>query len=121
MPFVISNGQIGAFQEDARTRYVRSLVKFLQDEVPGAAGDGKEYLFEFTWSMINKAEGYGLKTQRDVAVYVTAAYLLGQDFEDHFHVAKQVLTSSLPGPDKANWLQNASVALIDSREASPII
>lgn len=114
-PFTITNSQVSAFQDDAEVRYVRSLVKFLQDEVPGAAEDDSEYLFAFTDSMVKKAVGYGLETKRDAAVYVTTSYLLGQDFEEHFRVAKQVLTSSLPAKDKAAWLQNAAVALIDSK------
>jgi hypothetical protein len=114
-PFMVTNGQIAAFKEDAETRYIRSLVKFLQDEVPGAAGDDNEELFRITKAMVRKAEAYGLGTKQDAAVYVTTAYLLGLDFEEHFHVAKEILTSSLPGPDKARWLQDASIALIDSK------
>lgn len=114
-PFTITNGQVSVFQDDAEAGYIRSLVKFLQDEVPGAAGDDKEYLAGFTAAMVKKAVDYGLKTKKDAAVYVTSAYLLGQDFEEQFHDAKKVLTSSLPGPDKANWLQNATVALIESK------
>jgi hypothetical protein len=48
-------------------------------------------------------------------VYVTTTYLLGLDFEEHFHVAKEILTSSLPSMDKATWLRDAAVALIDSK------
>jgi hypothetical protein len=83
--------------------------------VPGAAEDDSEYLFDITKKMVKKAVDYGLKTKRDAAVYVTTSYLLGQDFEEHFHVAKEILTSSLPGMDKATWLQNAAVALINSK------
>jgi hypothetical protein len=113
--FTITNGQMSAFEEDAETRYIRSLVKFLQDEVPGAAGDDSEELFGITKAMVKKAEGYGLRTKRDAAVYVTTTYLLGLDFEEHFHVAKEILTSSLPSMDKATWLRDAAVALIDSK------
>jgi hypothetical protein len=115
MVFKITDNQISAFEKDAEERYIRDLVKFLQDEVPGAAEDDCKKLFEITKAMVKKAADYGLKTKRDAAIYVTTVYLLGLDFEEHFHVAKEILTSSLPGMDKANWLQDAAVALIDSK------
>jgi hypothetical protein len=115
MVFKISHNQVSAFEKDAEEKYIRDLVKFLQDEVPGAAEDDSEKLFEFTRAMVKKAADYGLKTKRDAAIYVTTAYTLGLDFEEDFHVAKEILTSSLPGMDKANWLQDAAVALIDSK------
>lgn len=118
-PFTIGAGQLSAFKADAEARFVQSLVKFLQDEVPGAAEDDQEKLFNFTKAMVEKARGYGLTTKRDAAIYVTTAYLLGQDFEENLELAKEVLTSSLPGPDKASWLQDASIALIDSKGRTP--
>jgi hypothetical protein len=110
---------MSAFQDDSEARYVLSLVKFLQDEVPGAAGDDAGYLVNFVKSMVKRAEGYELTTRRDVAVYVTTAYMLGEDFEEHFHVAKEILTASLPGCEKASRLQTESLALIDSRGRTP--
>jgi hypothetical protein len=111
-PFKIGERQLTAFREDAEQRYVASVVAFLKDNVPEAAKDKPEALTAFVTAMVNRAKGYGLGTKRDAAIYVTTAYMLGENFEDHFEVAQKVLKSSLPGPDKAEWLQQATLSLL---------
>ncbi|MDR3752325.1 MAG: hypothetical protein P4K93_03140 [Terracidiphilus sp.] len=115
----IRDDQFSTLQAEGGAGYIRSLVQFLRDEVPGTAEEDEKYLLDFVKAMVEKAKGYGLKTKRDAAVYVISAYMLGRDFEEDLQVAKRVLSSSLPGPDKAKWLQDATVSLIDSRGRPP--
>jgi hypothetical protein len=120
-PFKISDRQLAAFRENAERRYISSVASFLQSNVPEAAKDEPEALTAFVSSMVDKAKGYGLASQHDVAVYATTAYLLGENFEDqfedHFDPAHRVLSSSLPGPDKAEWLEHAALSLLTSGES----
>jgi hypothetical protein len=115
-PFKIGERQLTAFQEDAERRYVGSVVEFLKKNVPEAAEDKPEALHGFVAAMVNKAKGYGLANRHDAAVYVTTSYLLGENFEEHFEVARTVLDSSLPSPKKVEWLQQATVFLLNSGE-----
>lgn len=117
-PFKIGERQLTAFREDAERRYVASVATFLKDNVPEAADDKPEVLNAFVAAMVDKAKGYGLGTKREAAVYVTTAYLLGENFEDHFEVAQKVLKSSLPGLDKAEWLQQATMTLLSASTRS---
>ena len=118
-PFTIRASQFEAFESAAEERFVQGLVAFLRESVPGASDDPPGELKAFTESMVRKAEGYGLTTQRDAAIYTTCAYMLGENFEEHFHPARRTLNSTLPGPDKAAWLTDATVALIDSQGRLP--
>ena len=111
-PFKIGERQHSAFREDAERRYVISVADFLKKNVAEAAKDKPEALNAFVAAMVKKAKGYGMDSKRDAAVYVTTSYLLGENFEDHFEVAHQVLGSSLPPSDKAEWLQQATVLLL---------
>jgi hypothetical protein len=111
-PFKIGERQHTAFREDAERRYVASVADFLKENVPEAAKDKPEALRAFVAAMVKRAKEYGMATKRDAAVYVTTSYLLGENFEDDFEVARQVLDSSLPSPDKAEWLQQATVLLL---------
>jgi hypothetical protein len=115
-PFKIGERQHTAFREDAERRYVASVAEFLKSHVPEAAADKPEALHAFVAAMVKKAKGYGLATRNDAAVYVTTSYLLGEDFEEHFEVAHKVLGSSLPAQEKAEWLQTATVILLNSGE-----
>jgi hypothetical protein len=117
-PFKIGERQLTAFREDAERRYVSSVVTFLKDNVPEAADDKPEALNAFVTAMVDKAKGYGLGTKRETAIYVTTAYLLGENFEDHFEVAQKVLKSSLPSLDKAEWLQQATMTLLSASTRS---
>ncbi len=120
-PFKIGERQHTAFREDAERRYVASVADFLRKNVAEAIKDEPEALLAFVAAMVKKARDYRMATRRDVAVYVTTSYLLGENFEDHFEVARQVLDSSLPSSDKAEWLQQATVLLLlnaDERKQS---
>ena len=115
-PFKIGEQQHEAFREDAERRYVASVAEFLTKNVPEAAADKPEVLNVFVAAMVKKAKGYGMNSQRDAAVYVTTSYLLGENFEEYLRDARQVLGSSLPPQDKAEWLQQATVLLFVQAE-----
>lgn len=60
---------------------------------------------------LDMARGYGLVSDQDLGVYVTAAYLLGADFDTRFPEVKAVLTSAMTARDKTIWLQDWNLAL----------
>ena len=114
--FKIGERQLTAFRKDAEERFVASVAAFLKKNIPEAAEDKPEALTAFVSAMLKKAKAYGLMTRHDAAVYVTTSYLLGENFEEHFQVAQTVFGSSLPPPSKVEWLQQATVALLNSGE-----
>jgi hypothetical protein len=118
-PFTIRTAQFEGLALGVERIFVRSLADFLREEVPDARDDPPEELLAFTSAMVRKAAGYGLILRRDAAIYTICAYLLGENFEEHFHPALRTLNSKLPSPDKAEWLQNATVVLIDSQGRLP--
>jgi hypothetical protein len=113
-PFTIGQGQLAAFREDAERRYIAAVADFLKKNVPEAAEDDPQSLTAFVSAMVPKAKSYGLTTRRHAAIYVTTSYLLGEGFEEHFDIAHRVLTSTHPAPDKVEWLQQATISLLNS-------
>jgi hypothetical protein len=114
MTIKIRSEQLLAFEEGVKTRYIRSLAEFIKTTVPEASGDSPEDLIRFVEGMVKRAQSYGMKSHRDAAIYVTTAYLLGENFEKHFRIAEQVLNSALPAAVKAQWLKDAALVLIGS-------
>ncbi|KHD11469.1 hypothetical protein PN36_29115 [Candidatus Thiomargarita nelsonii] len=55
---------------------------------------------------VSKARSYGLETERQIANYVTTAWLLGQQFDTEFPAAQEMLNSSNYSHDeKSLWLE----------------
>ena len=63
---------------------------------------------------IDRGHSYGLHSQRQLAVYVTTAWLLGADFDTKFPAAEEMLSSHRSGSAKQQWLSEFTQELFKS-------
>ncbi|WNG41510.1 hypothetical protein F0U61_53390 [Archangium violaceum] len=78
---IIRKSQLDAFAEQARERFVRKVVAYLRKTFAPARDMADGSLHDFVLAQVRKAEGYGLVTECDAALYVLAAWRFGADFD----------------------------------------
>ena len=96
-----SQEQLAAFGDDA---FAEQLTDFLRERFPDAAAQ----------EQIDRGHSYGLHSQRQLAVYVTTAWLLGADFDTKFPAAEEMLSSHRSGSAKQQWLSEFTQELFKS-------
>lgn len=102
---VIRDAQMEVFREYAFKRYEEKLVDFLWHQLVEARTIPKEELEVFVHEQVTKARSYQLSTERQIAVYVTTAWLLGREFDVKFWQASDQLNSTeLSADEKIKWL-----------------
>jgi hypothetical protein len=90
----IRKEQMAVFAEIAARQFEDGMVEYIQGAFPKAYGDLKELrireIIRVGW---DKAQSYGLKSERGVRVYVSLMFLLGSgfDMDQQLPWAKQVL------------------------------
>jgi hypothetical protein len=112
----IRKEQIDAFRLAAEHDYEIRLVRFLQGRFPDAAREPEATLLEGVRPQIANARGYGLITEQQIATYVTAAWLLGADFDREFPAAQQMLVSGAPADENSDWLARFTKELFKTLE-----
>lgn len=102
---IIRNAQMEVFREYAFERYEEKLVNYLWHKLVEARAIPKEELEVFVHEQVTKARSYQLSTERQIAVYVTTAWLLGGEFDVKFWQASEQLNSAeLSADEKIEWL-----------------
>jgi hypothetical protein len=115
----IREDQMDALAESQAELFDERLARFLRGQFPEAADEPPEELRAAVREQVMKAEGYGLTTERQAAVYVTCAWLLGLDFDADFPAALDMLASEeYPPEDKADWLERWAESLFGALEGS---
>jgi hypothetical protein len=113
---LIRKEQMNAFQQATDSIYEMRLFHFLQNQFPDAAREAEVSLVEGIKAQIAKARGYGLLTERQIAVYITSAWLMGGDFDQEFPAAREMLRSNVTPDDKSDWLERFTEELFDRLE-----
>jgi hypothetical protein len=95
-----------ALQRVPEDEYLERVVDLLRDTFSEAASDTREELRPETERQIRKARGYGLETERQIALYVLTAVRIGPEFDVQQAPAREVLNSRQYTPDqKVEWLE----------------
>ncbi len=104
--------QLEAFSTNQEDNFAERVVRFLQLQFPDAAQEDSSKLLTVVKRQIFKAESYGIEFEQDLAIYTTAAWLLGPDFDTEFPAAFAVLSSpKMQGQKKAAWLRDFATEL----------
>jgi hypothetical protein len=102
---IIRNAQMEVFREYAFERYEEKLVNYLWHHLAEARTIPREELEVFVHEQVTKARFYQFSTERQIAVYVTTAWLLGGEFDVKFWQASDQLNSAeLSADEKIEWL-----------------
>src|SRR4029079_12112698 len=106
---------------DAQSKAVREgfedrLVEFLRGEFPEAKKEPDAEIRVVVHEQVDRAIGYGLAAERQAAIYLTTAWLLGKAFDEECPGARDILTSPLYAPEEkadrlAKWTERLFVAL----------
>lgn len=98
------------------TLLAERLVEFLRAQFPEAHEIDSDELFDGVTVQIGKAIAYGFQTERDIAQYSMAAFLMGECFDTTFDVPRAILGSSaIAFDEKARsitaWVERMFLAL----------
>ena len=100
-----------------RAIFIDRVTGFLIQRFPDAGQLERSELAEAIARQIEKAEAYGLCTERHATKYVVTAWLLGVDFDTEFPAAREVLPSKkLTAEEKVDWLQAWTTAIFAALE-----
>ncbi len=101
----IRKDQMATLSEPMGDQFVDGLVAFLREEFDDARRERVKDLEPGVRAQVQKARSYNLVTREQIATYVTAAWLLGVEFDTEFPAVKDVLPSEAYTADqKADWL-----------------
>jgi hypothetical protein len=113
----IREDQLEALAAPSAEAFAERLARFLCEQFPEASEEPPAELRAAVGGQAERARGYGLTTERQAAVYVTCAWLLGPDFDAEFPAAREMLgTDEYPPEDKADWLERWVEALFGALE-----
>lgn len=111
-PYVlIRNEQMDAFRRASDRVYEMRLLRFLKHQFPDAAQAPDGPLLSEIREQIANARAYGIVTERQIATYITSAWLLGGDFDGEFPAAQTMLNSEASGKAKSEWLEQFTKGL----------
>ncbi len=109
---ILSEQQLAALNAESEKLYLDRLLALLGECFPDAAEVPAAELRQAVGEEIEKARGYGLLHEDEIAVYVVTAWQLGRDFDRFFPAATLVLESEdYSGPEKRDWLQEWTLVM----------
>ena len=112
----VRSEQIAALDQHQSRDYELRLTKFLQEQFADAASEPADMLLPEVAAQIQRARGYGLLSENEIANYVISAWLLGKDFDQEFPAAKQVLRAPISGNMKAHFLEQWAKQIFEELE-----
>ena len=114
---IISISQQSKLAELLDARFIDRMAQMLLDRQEPNQQQPIDHLRLDVKRMVQKAQQYGMNTERDAAGFVVTAFLLGEDFDRQFPAAGPVLQSNaLSGEDKAAWLANWTTEMFQTLE-----
>jgi len=113
MPVKIRPSQAQQLSDASYRRFIDNLVSFIRDQHVDAMADPVPALRSQVESFAADAEQYSLETERQIASYVNACWVLGPGFTEAFPVMGATLRSPLNDPDlKAGWLDRKTKEIV---------
>ncbi len=102
--FIVTDQQLQAFGLALFGDKIKNLLATFESGLSEQAGlEIEKHLSD----LVEQAAGYGLMSEKQVAVFVFASWLLGLGFEQKFQPVRQtLLDEGLSADEKARWLKN---------------
>lgn len=105
--------QIEVLREYMERQFEDKVINFLRRHFEETQNEPREELRLVVREQIAKARSYELETERQIMIYMVAAWSMGQEFDTQFPEAQEILTSSEYSPDEkserlAEWDENLS-------------
>jgi hypothetical protein len=113
--FTISNEQFFELGGQRKKEFAMQLIGVLREDHEEARQLEDERFFDAVAGQIDKALGYGIFHEKNIAVYVVTAFLLGASFDEEFPAVQEFLPDeSLDEDTRANALQQWGQMLFES-------
>jgi hypothetical protein len=106
----VSDDQLTAMARARDTRFVTRLTERLGRRFPGrmaSFGVEREAEEPFVAALVNRARGYGIRYEADIALYLDAAMTLGPQFDTdpmHPEIATVLSNPELTGDEKMDFV-----------------
>ena len=114
MMFEISSVALAALGRQSDRDFVVKLARFLHENVPALSSEAPADLVAAVSALTERARGYGLTTERSIAVFALTAAYLGLDFDTAFPPATAVLSAQdMTEAAKARWLEDWTTQLFE--------
>ena len=115
---IIRNEQFRACADLLDVGFASRLMDFLIASYPDSREVAPAELRGAVDRQIARAKFYDFQLEQDISVYVTTAYLLGEDFDIFFPVVHNLLGTDMPANRKSEWLQDWTRELIQTLEGT---
>lgn len=109
--------QVDTLGASASEEYCERVAEHLREHFTDAREVPHVELLEGVRLQVARAGSYGFVIEEQVATYVTTAWLLGDDFDVVFPVAREILTSARSADERSQRLRELAVALLDTLES----
>lgn len=88
---ILRDVQIEAFRAAARRAFADALADRFREQEPSAARLDRAELRAFVRAQVDRADGYGLDTERGAALFLIAAWHLGDGFDLRLRAGKRLI------------------------------
>lgn len=112
----ISNQAFAAFERESQANFITKACLALRSAIPSLADEPEPAFRQHVVSLVGQARGYGLKSNEEIAIYLTTAGLMGVDFVDRFRGARDILEGRENGGRKAELLESLTLAILEALE-----
>ncbi|KYG03089.1 hypothetical protein BE21_53405 [Sorangium cellulosum] len=109
----IKRDQAGALSALARSAFRERLVRFVQENCNGAARVSRSELSQTVKFLIERAESYGIETERQVAIFVVTRWVIGEKFDSVFsQIERMLIDDSIGADEKTSRLREYAMDLL---------
>ena len=101
----IRQEQVDALSKRSAAEFVPRLAAFLRKHFPNAREEPIHRLQSEVEQQVRRARFHGMETEKQIANYVTAAWILGPDFDREIARVQRVLGNPIfTAQNKSEWL-----------------
>lgn len=112
--FIITDQQLSEFGKFA---FLEKLLNLFYEIKMPLSPEDESLLRQHINGLTVQAQQYGLQTEKQVAVFIFASWLMGLGFEQKFSIVKQTLSNqNLNADQKMLWLSNWTSSIFNTLE-----
>lgn len=97
-------------------RFCESIVLFLRQQFPSDAKLKSGDLQDWVARSVQRAQKYGLETERQALTFILAAWILGDQFDHDARVRAALTGPGRPAQNKMEWLRGWMRVMLTMQE-----
>jgi hypothetical protein len=104
--FVIKSNQIDALSATGRENFIHKMMKLLRKDYEDIRKMPLQELHDDILAQITKANKYGFHLNSSLATYIVSSFAMGENFDNDFQGAKEILLADLHEIERSKNLEN---------------